>query len=146
MKIYPEVKNSFEADVLFTGIAQRHQGQSPTVSSPSIARTPTVAKGGFFQQTGGRWVYLVSEDGAIARKAEVRMGRQNPREVEVLEGLREGDRICHLGTTHSTASISSTSMNPSAKRGPTDHRDHEPAEGLSHRRSGDDGGGPSTSP
>jgi HlyD family secretion protein len=38
-------------------------------------------------------VYLVSADGRSARRVNVRLGRQNPREVEVLEGLNEGDRI-----------------------------------------------------
>ncbi|HEY4212761.1 MAG TPA: HlyD family efflux transporter periplasmic adaptor subunit [Steroidobacteraceae bacterium] len=101
-KIYPEVKNSaFEADVVFTGDVPQSlkRGQSLTVEltfgSPS--QTLTVAKGGFFQQTGGRWVYLISDDGASARKVDVRMGRQNPREVEVLEGLRPGDRIITSG-------------------------------------------------
>ena len=31
------------------------------------------------QQTGGRWVYLIAEDGRTARRAAVRLGRQNPR-------------------------------------------------------------------
>jgi HlyD family secretion protein len=56
-----------------------------------------VAKGGFYQQTGGRWVYLLSPDGKTAHRAEVRLGRQNPRQVEVLDGLREGDRIITSG-------------------------------------------------
>jgi HlyD family secretion protein len=53
----------------------------------------TVSKGGFFQRTAGKWVYLVSADGSTARRVNVRLGRQNPREVEVLDGLNEGDRI-----------------------------------------------------
>jgi HlyD family secretion protein len=56
-------------------------------------KTLTVAKGGYFQQTSGRWVYLVSKDGRTARRTDVHLGKQNPREVEVLEGLSEGDRI-----------------------------------------------------
>jgi HlyD family secretion protein len=124
-KIYPEVKNSaFEADVLFTGDipASLKRGQSLTVEltfgSPS--QTLTVAKGGFFQQTGGRWVYLVSDNGASARKVEVRMGRQNPREVEVLEGLREGDRIITSGYD-TFNSVDQLNFNEpiKAKRGPT---------------------------
>ena len=45
------------------------------------------------QHSGGRWVYLIAEDGRAARRAPVRFGRQNPRYVEVLEGLRPNDRI-----------------------------------------------------
>jgi len=101
-KIYPEVKSSaFEADVVFTGAApdSLKRGQTLTVELTfgSPTQTLTVAKGGFFQQTAGRWVYLISPEGRTARRVDVRLGRQNPREVEVLDGLREGDRIITSG-------------------------------------------------
>ncbi len=38
-------------------------------------------------------MYLVAPDGRSARRVDVRLGMQNPRQVQVLEGLREGDRI-----------------------------------------------------
>jgi HlyD family secretion protein len=97
-KVYPEVKeNAFEADVEFAGGTPEglKRGQTLTVEltfgEPSASLM--VAHGGFFQETGGRWVYLVSGDGRRARRVAVRLGRQNPRQVEVLEGLHEGDRI-----------------------------------------------------
>jgi len=97
-KVYPEVRNgTFEADVLFTDAvpASIKRGQTLTVelSFGAPVNTLTVEKGGFFQQTAGRWVYVVSKDGRTARRTDVRLGKQNPREVEVLEGVSEGDRI-----------------------------------------------------
>ena len=56
-----------------------------------------VAKGGFYQETSGRWVYLVADDGESARRADIRLGRQNPRSVEVLEGLKKDDWIITSG-------------------------------------------------
>lgn len=56
-----------------------------------------VTKGGFYQETGGRWVYLVSEDGKSAYRTNIRLGRQNPRYVEILEGLKEGDWVITSG-------------------------------------------------
>jgi HlyD family secretion protein len=101
-KIYPEVKsNTFDADVVFDGDTpdSLKRGQSVTVEltfgTPS--QSLIVVKGGYYQQTGGRWVYLLSKDGKTARRTEVKLGRQNPREVEVLEGLREGDQIVTSG-------------------------------------------------
>jgi HlyD family secretion protein len=101
-KIYPEVKdNAFQADVVFDGASPEDlkRGQTLTVEltfgSPSHGLV--VAKGGFYQQTGGRWVYLVSKDGRTAQRASVHLGRQNPRQVEVLDGLRVGDRIITSG-------------------------------------------------
>jgi HlyD family secretion protein len=97
-KIYPEVRqNAFEADVVFTGAVPEtlKRGQTLTVelSFGSPSKGLTVSKGGYFQHTAGRWVYLVASDGRTARRVNVRLGRQNPREVEVLDGLSEGDRI-----------------------------------------------------
>jgi HlyD family secretion protein len=97
-KVYPEVRqNAFEADVVFVDTAPDtlKRGQTLTVelSFGSPSQGLTVSKGGFFQHTAGRWVYLVSADGRSARRVTVRLGRQNPRELEVLGGLNEGDRI-----------------------------------------------------
>jgi HlyD family secretion protein len=101
-KVYPEVRdNAFEADVTFDGATPESlkRGQTVTVelSFGTPAPTLTVAKGGFFQETAGRWVYLIARDGKSARRTVVRLGRQNPREVEVLEGLQKGDRIITSG-------------------------------------------------
>ena len=63
-------------------------------------RSLIVERGGFMQNSGGRWVYLVSEDGRSAHRVPVRFGRQNPRYLEVLEGLRPSDRI--VTSTYST--------------------------------------------
>jgi HlyD family secretion protein len=52
-----------------------------------------VAKGGFFQQTGGNWIYKLSADGAKAYKVDVQLGRQNPEHYEVLSGLQPGDKV-----------------------------------------------------
>jgi HlyD family secretion protein len=101
-KVYPEVKqNTFAADVVFADEVPPtlKRGQTVTVelSFGSPSESLIVAKGGFYQQTGGRWVYLISADGKTAKRADVKLGRQNPRQVEVLEGLREGDRIVTSG-------------------------------------------------
>jgi HlyD family secretion protein len=66
-----------------------------TFGSPK--RSLLVARGGFYQQSSGRWVYLIAPDGRTARKVTVRLGKQNPRQIEVLDGLRVGDRIISSG-------------------------------------------------
>ena len=52
-----------------------------------------VAKGGFYQTTGGNWIFKVSDDGKTARKINIQLGRQNPDYYEVLEGLQPGDKV-----------------------------------------------------
>jgi HlyD family secretion protein len=97
-RIYPEVVNdAFTVDIDFTGAPPPglRRGQRLTIELSFGASTQglIVERGGFMQHSGGRWVYLIAEDGRSARRAPVRFGRQNPRYVEVLEGLRPDDRI-----------------------------------------------------
>jgi HlyD family secretion protein len=101
-KVYPEVKqNIFEADIVFAEQVPPSLKPGQTVTVELNCSSPTeslvVAKGSFYQHTGGRWVYLLAADGKSAHRVDVKLGRQNPRQVEVLEGLREGDRIVASG-------------------------------------------------
>jgi len=50
-------------------------------------------KGGFYQSTGGQWVYVVDPSGDFAVKRQISIGRQNPRYYEVLDGLNEGEEV-----------------------------------------------------
>ena len=99
-RIFPEVdvaSNTFKVDMAFAGEepANLRRGQRLTVemSFGEPEQSLMVARGSFQQQTSGRWVYLISEDRESARRVPIRLGRQNPRFVEVLEGLRPGDWI-----------------------------------------------------
>lgn len=101
-KIYPEVVNSqFAVDMFFIGEPPEgiKRGQTLTIelSFSEPGRSLMVKKGGFYQQTGGRWVYKISNDGKAAYRRDIRLGRQNPRYVEVIEGLNEGDLIITSG-------------------------------------------------
>jgi len=50
-------------------------------------------KGSFFQSTGGQWIFVVDPDGNQALKANIRIGKQNSRYYEVLEGLENGEKV-----------------------------------------------------
>ncbi len=50
-------------------------------------------KGGFYQKTGGNWVYKLNEAGNMAYKVQVKLGMQSPDTYEVLEGLQPGDKV-----------------------------------------------------
>jgi HlyD family secretion protein len=50
-------------------------------------------KGGFYQQTGGNWIFKVSENGNIAYRTDIQLGRQNTEYYEVLQGLKPGDKV-----------------------------------------------------
>lgn len=98
IKIYPEVKNgTFAVDMEFTSEIPRQIriGQTARIhlelgESEDALLLP---KGGFYQQTGGRWIFLLDESGTVATRQAIELGRQNPRYYEVLGGLKEGDKV-----------------------------------------------------
>lgn len=97
-KVYPEVKNgTFAVDMEFTSEipAQIRIGQTARIHLElgESEEALLLPKGGFYQNTGGQWVFLVDESGDYAVKQNVRLGRQNPRYFEVVEGLKPGDKV-----------------------------------------------------
>lgn len=101
-KVYPAVRNgSFEVDLVFTGKQPENirTGQSYHLGLQlgETQQTLLLARGGFFQSTGGQWVYVLAEDGKTARKRPIRIGKQNPRYYEVLEGLERGEKVITSG-------------------------------------------------
>ncbi|MEM8484107.1 MAG: efflux RND transporter periplasmic adaptor subunit [Bacteroidota bacterium] len=95
-KVYPEVQNGrFEVDMEFTdespaGI-RRGQTLRIRLELGDLTEALLVPKGGFFQQTGGNWIFVV-ENGEATRR-DIQLGRQNPQFYEVLSGLQQGERV-----------------------------------------------------
>ncbi|SDE14304.1 efflux RND transporter periplasmic adaptor subunit [Niabella drilacis] len=97
-KVYTQVTSGrFQVDMEFTGAVPKdiRRGQTLSISLALSDETTAIllAKGGFYQQTGGNWVFKLSDDGKTAYKAEVQLGRQNPDYYEVLKGLKPGDKV-----------------------------------------------------
>jgi len=98
IKIYPEVSNgTFAVDMEFTSEipAQIRIGQTARIhlelgESEDALLLP---KGGFYQSTGGQWIFVVDPSGNLASRRKIRLGRQNPRYYEVLEGLIKGEKV-----------------------------------------------------
>ena len=56
-----------------------------------------IPKGSFFQTTGGQWIFKLNSAGNKAVKVPVSIGRQNPQQYEITNGLQPGDRIIVTG-------------------------------------------------
>ena len=56
-----------------------------------------VANGPFYQDTGGNWAFVVAPDGSHAERRNIRLGRRNPDYVEVVDGLKPGEKIIVSG-------------------------------------------------
>jgi len=97
-KKYPEVREGrFEVDMEFIdeepeGIT-RGQTLHIRLELGDISEALLLPRGGFYQTTGGNWVYVVDESENIAVKRRIKLGRQNPDVYEVLEGLEPGEKV-----------------------------------------------------
>ncbi|KPK86641.1 MAG: hypothetical protein AMS27_04545 [Bacteroides sp. SM23_62_1] len=97
-KIYPEVQNGrFYVDMEFTGEIppQIKIGQTSRIKLElgESKEAILIPRGGFYQSTGGQWVFVIDESGDFAYKRNISIGRQNPRYYEVLDGLAVGENV-----------------------------------------------------
>ena len=102
-KVYPEVQanGTFEVDMDFVGEtpADLKRGQNLQIRLALSEETQAILipRGGFFQSTGGNWVYVVDKEQGIATKRSIRIGRQSDRFYEVTEGLEPGETVITSG-------------------------------------------------
>lgn len=97
-KVYPEVREGrFKIDLTFNGELPDNIRTGQTYNLNLQLGQPVEAvyipRGAFFQKTGGRWIYVVDEVSGKAYRREIRIGRQNPRFYEVLDGLSKGEKV-----------------------------------------------------
>ena len=101
-KIYPQVANgTFKVDLHFENPIPRdiHTGQAFDIRL-ELGRAATammLPNGPFYQETGGNWVFVVAPDGRYATRRTVRLGRRNPEHVEVVDGLKTGEKVVVSG-------------------------------------------------
>ncbi|TSA33896.1 MAG: HlyD family efflux transporter periplasmic adaptor subunit [Porphyromonadaceae bacterium] len=98
IKVYPEVRNGrFQVDLEFSGIKPDNIRTGQTyrinVELGQPIKAIQVLKGGFFESTGGQWIYVVDPSGRFASKRTIKTGRMNPRYYEILEGLQPGEKV-----------------------------------------------------
>ena len=97
-KVYTQVTNGrFQVDMEFMekvpeGI-RRGQTLQMRLALSEETQAILLPKGGFYQQTGGNWIFKVNENGTTAYKVDIQLGRQNPDYYEVLSGLKPGDKV-----------------------------------------------------
>lgn len=96
--IYPNINNGrFEVDMQFVGETppgiKRGQSLRLRIELGQSSEELLLPVGGFYKDTGGNWVFVVSDDGTKAEKREIRLGRKNTEHFEVLEGLEPGERV-----------------------------------------------------
>ena len=97
-KVFTQVNNGrFQVDMEFVGPVpdgiRRGQTLQIRLALSAERKALLLPKGGFYQQTGGNWIFKVSSDGKTAYRTDIQLGLQNPDYYEVLEGLKQGDKV-----------------------------------------------------
>jgi HlyD family secretion protein len=97
-KVYTQVTNGrFQVDMEFKGEVPKgiRRGQTLQIGLAlgDEEVVTLIPKGGFFQTTGGNWIFKVNEAGTMAYKQDITLGRQNPNHYVVLNGLNPGDKV-----------------------------------------------------
>jgi len=97
-KVYPQVRNGqFQIDLVFEGTepagVQRGQTIQAKLTLGDSSRAVLIPNGAFFNDTGGNWIFVVDSGGRSATKRQVQLGRKNSDFIEVLGGLKPGERV-----------------------------------------------------
>lgn len=98
----PEIKSgSFDLYLVFTDSmpdnARIGKSYQARIELGGQVQSVIVPKGNFYNYTHGQWVFRLNEQGTRAVRVPVSIGRQNPRQYEVIEGLEPGDVIITTG-------------------------------------------------
>jgi len=101
-RVYPEVRNgTFKIDMIFRDSMPDNIRTGQTYYTSLQLGQPKVSIlvpiGGFFQETGGQWIFVLDPTESFASKRNISIGRKNPRYYEVLEGLHPGEKVIVSG-------------------------------------------------
>tara|TARA_A100000171_G_scaffold38009_1_gene37162 strand:- start:30 stop:1289 length:1260 start_codon:yes stop_codon:yes gene_type:complete len=97
-KIFPEINSGqFNVEMMFEGEVPENIRRGQTVpiklQLSEERKAVMIPRGAFFQTTGGNWIFVVDPSGEFAVKRKIKIGNQNLRQYEVLEGLDVGERV-----------------------------------------------------
>jgi HlyD family secretion protein len=101
-RVYPEVRNgTFKIDMTFTDTIPDNIRTGQTYYTSLQLGQPKISVlvpiGGFFQETGGQWIYVLDPTESFAVKRNISIGRKNPKYYEVLDGLQPGEKVIISG-------------------------------------------------
>jgi len=91
------VNGQIQADMAFVGPAPTGIIKGQTLQVTLALSNETIAlllpKGGFYQQTGGNWIFKVSADGKRAYRVPIQINRATTDNYELTSGLEPGDKV-----------------------------------------------------
>jgi HlyD family secretion protein len=97
-KVLPQVRNGqFQVELVFDGAEpqsiQRGQTLQIKLTLGDSSRAVLIPNGAFFNDTGGQWIFVVDRGGNSASRRQIQIGRKNADFIEVLGGLKPGEKV-----------------------------------------------------
>ncbi len=97
-KVFPEVKGGkFQVELEFRGDRPkgivRGQTLHARIALGEISKALQLPTGEYLRASGGDWVYRIDPQVKTAIRQSIRIGRQNADAVEIVKGLKSGDRV-----------------------------------------------------
>ena len=97
-RVVPEVKErAFVVELVFTGEKPENArvGKSYRIQIElgKPEKRLIIPRGEFYSYSGGRYVYKLNEAGTAATRTQITIGRQNPKQFEIVEGVLEGEKF-----------------------------------------------------
>ena len=97
-RVYPQVRNGvFRVDLDFQGASPQTlvEGASAQGHLQLGGDTPATVlpAGAFLARTGGDWIFVLDASGDSADRRRIKAGRRTGEQVEILSGLRVGERV-----------------------------------------------------
>lgn len=96
--INPQVQDGhFQAELKFDAQPSTALNAGQGLDGRLMLGRPTqglvLPTGAFVNDTGGNWAMVLSADGGHAERRAIRIGRRSQTQLEILEGLKAGDRV-----------------------------------------------------
>ena len=97
-RVYPQVKDGrFTVDLSFEGadppnLVPGRAGQG-RLSLGGDAPAVVIPAGAFLERTGGDWIFVLDKSGDSAERRRIKVGRRNSEKVEIVGGLKPGERV-----------------------------------------------------
>jgi HlyD family secretion protein len=97
-KIFPEVREGkFPVELEFRGERpkgiKRGQTLHIRIGLGEVTQALLLPRGDYLKASDGDWVYRIDQAAGQAVRQSIRIGRQNAEAVEILKGLKAGDRV-----------------------------------------------------
>jgi HlyD family secretion protein len=97
-RVDPQVKNAtFQVDLAFEGAMPRGllpgQALEGRLTLGGDRPALILPAGGFLERTGGDWVMVADAGGGHADRRRIKIGRRSAEQVEILSGLKAGERV-----------------------------------------------------